>query len=131
MSKKDEIREKLKNVICQYCRIRGYCSDLHRGDVRTCQEKALAGDWECEKLDIGELPDQILALFDEYRKLRPKLLGRIESVRKERELQEIITRWAEHTKVLPILREEDIPTLVGQILDTFLLGYSVLWAYGA
>lgn len=43
----------------------------------------------------------------------------IESEEKRKRLTELIQRWATHTKVLPQLREYDIPGLVGQVLEEF------------
>ena len=44
---------------------------------------------------------------------------KIESEEKREALQGIITRWAEHTKVMPYLRSFDIPSLVSNILGEF------------
>ncbi len=43
----------------------------------------------------------------------------IESEEKRKRLTDTITRWCEHTKSLPLLREHDIPSLVGSILQEF------------
>ena len=44
---------------------------------------------------------------------------RIESEEKRERLKELITHWCEHTKILPHLREYDVPGLVRQILEEF------------
>lgn len=43
----------------------------------------------------------------------------IESEDKRKRLTDTITRWCKHTKTLPLLREHDIPSLVGSILQEF------------
>ena len=43
----------------------------------------------------------------------------IESELKKRGLTDTITRWATHTKVLSSLRDHDIPSLVGQVMEEF------------
>ena len=43
----------------------------------------------------------------------------IESEEKRKRLTDDITHWCRHTKILPQLREHDIPSLVGQILEEF------------
>ena len=43
----------------------------------------------------------------------------IESEIKRQRLTDTITRWCIHTKTKPILRDHDIPSLVGQILEEF------------
>jgi len=43
----------------------------------------------------------------------------IESEEKKKRLTEEVTRWCEHTKVMPYLRDYDIPHLVGSILEEF------------
>ncbi len=43
----------------------------------------------------------------------------IESKEKEKRLTDIIERWANHTKIIPQLREYDISGLVNQILEEF------------
>lgn len=43
----------------------------------------------------------------------------IESEEKKKRLTSTITHWCEHTKVLPYLRNGDIPSLVRQVLDEF------------
>lgn len=43
----------------------------------------------------------------------------VKSEEQRKELNDIINRWSEHTKVVQYLREYDIPNLVSQILDVF------------
>ena len=43
----------------------------------------------------------------------------IESEEKRQRLLEMVSRWCEHTKVLPYLRDGDIPNLVRQVLGEF------------
>jgi len=43
----------------------------------------------------------------------------IESELKRKELTKTITRWCEFTMIKPYLREQDIPSLVSQIIDEF------------
>ena len=43
----------------------------------------------------------------------------IESEERRQRITERITRWCGHTKILPHLREYDIPGLVGFILEEF------------
>jgi len=43
----------------------------------------------------------------------------IESVEKRKRLIDMVQYWCNHTKVSQHLRESDIPSLVGQIIDEF------------
>lgn len=43
----------------------------------------------------------------------------IESEEKRQRITEDIQRWCEHVKATPLLRDYDIPSLVGTILDEF------------
>ena len=43
----------------------------------------------------------------------------IESREKEKRLLELVNRWAEHTRVISNLRDQDIPGLVSRILEEF------------
>ena len=43
----------------------------------------------------------------------------IESEMKRQRLSDMIQRWATHTKVLPQLRESDIPGLVESVIEEF------------
>ena len=52
---------------------------------------------------------------------------KIESEEKRKRLIDMITRWCEHTKVLPQLRSYDIPGLVSQVLEEF---YNVVLCCG-
>ena len=43
----------------------------------------------------------------------------LESEQKRKRLTDLITHWCEHTNVLPYLRDYDIPSLVGQVMEEF------------
>ena len=43
----------------------------------------------------------------------------VDSEVQRKRLLDLVTRWADHTKVTPYLRGHDIPGLVCQILDEF------------
>lgn len=43
----------------------------------------------------------------------------IESEQKKQRLTDTVTRWCDHTKVTPYLRDYDIPNLVSQVMNDF------------